>query len=57
MCHILVVQKMSKKSRGGPKMGLFKELALVDWSTVGRRAALILILGAVACALAVMVGG
>lgn len=38
-------------------MGLFKELALVDWNTVGRRAVLILILGVVACALAVMVGG
>ncbi len=38
-------------------MSLFKELALVDWNMVTRRALLILVLGVAACSLAIIVGG
>ncbi len=38
-------------------MGRFREFGLVDWSMVIRRAVLILVLGALACAVAVAVGG
>ncbi len=38
-------------------MGWFKDFWLVDWPMVIRRMVLILVLGAVACAVAVAVGG
>jgi len=38
-------------------MGWFREFGPVDWPMVIRRAVLILVLGAVACAVAVGVGG
>ena len=38
-------------------MGWFREFGLVDWTMVIRRVILILALGAVACAVAVAVGG
>lgn len=48
---------MSKRSRGGPIVSLLKELSLVDWTTVTRRALLILVLGVIACGLAIIVSG
>ncbi len=38
-------------------MGLFRGLGLVDWSVVARRAVLIVVLGGLACMVAVAVGG
>ena len=38
-------------------MGWFKDSGLVDWPMVIRRVVLVLLLGAVACAVAVAVGG
>lgn len=38
-------------------MGWFKDFQLVDWPLVIRRVGLILLLGAVACGVAVVVGG
>lgn len=38
-------------------MGRFRDFWLIDWPMVIRRAAVIVVLGAVACAVAVAVGG
>lgn len=38
-------------------MGWFRDFGLVDWPLVIRRVVLILVLGALACAVAVAVGG
>lgn len=38
-------------------MSKFKELALVDWNMVIRRTFLIVVLGVLACSLAIIVGG
>ena len=51
----LVVMKI--KDLGDSKMGWFRDFGLVDWPMVIRRMVLILVLGAVACAVAVAVGG
>jgi len=48
---------MRKNSRGGPKVSLPKELAYVDWNAVTRRALLVVVLGVLACSLAIIVSG
>ncbi len=48
---------MKIKDLGDSKMGWFRDFGLVDWPMVIRRMVLILVLGAVACAVAVAVGG
>lgn len=46
-----------RKNLGDNNMGWLRNFGPVDWPMVVRRTALVLVMGAVACAVAVAVGG